>query len=687
MAVPEGDSGAIAAPAVGARVLLFGKHLATVRYVGAVDGQAGQWVGIEYDDPSAGGKHDGSHAGRRYFSTSQPTAGSLVKLPKFLEAADLGRSLVAAARERYGGGNGDSGTDGGDDNGQAVSSTQQQGRKLRQQLYLPSSSGSRKIAVEVVAPAAGPAAAARRQSAGDSGVAAALVAHGISSVVRQGPHVCHSALSRGLVRTPTALTPTAAPQWPLPICSATALLTETSACCLVIPPSPQGDAEALRKALPSLTELDLSDNLIPSWSFVAELAHALPELRTLNLSGNRLALPGMPGGPAAWELPQAESGSGHSGAMGRVPASLAPPSVASLAGLRCLVLNSCRVSWPQAVALGQQLPNLQELHLCSNGIASLALPAEGLQGAAQGPAGEQAAATAGSEQAAAAAGSKQQAAGSGQAAATAGSGQTEGAAGSEQAGGAAGSGQAADTRPDGPTGALLAAAFPRLHLLDLDDNELSSWADLAPLGALPTLRTLALSGTRLAAVAYTGGGLCTLGRHLRTERSTRQLGDTSTCWSCTCTSPRNPGSPRSDVRRRRPCRLPCAAQPSAGRLPPWRLGLGRPTGPLPRPGGGPTVGQPADSGRARRDAVPVHRTRQVWGATRAAGLAGLCGTLSYGAPPPGLRRSFRRLGSCASLAAASSTCEPGGAAIACPAPTPAHTPVTAATTTASLPRP
>ncbi len=50
---------------VGAR-LQIGRDRATVRYVGPVDGQVGQWVGLEWDDP-ARGKHDGSTGGKQYF--------------------------------------------------------------------------------------------------------------------------------------------------------------------------------------------------------------------------------------------------------------------------------------------------------------------------------------------------------------------------------------------------------------------------------------------------------------------------------------------------------------------------------------------------------------------------------------------------------------------------------------------
>ena len=40
------------------------KQKATLRFVGEIEGQAGTWVGLEWDD-SARGRHDGSHLGKR----------------------------------------------------------------------------------------------------------------------------------------------------------------------------------------------------------------------------------------------------------------------------------------------------------------------------------------------------------------------------------------------------------------------------------------------------------------------------------------------------------------------------------------------------------------------------------------------------------------------------------------------
>ncbi|KXZ40843.1 hypothetical protein GPECTOR_1952g995 [Gonium pectorale] len=49
-----------------------------------------------------------------------------------------------------------------------------------------------------------------------------------------------------------------------------------------------GDPTALAAALPRLTGLDLTSNLVASWGVVEQLAGALPWLAVLNLSENRL---------------------------------------------------------------------------------------------------------------------------------------------------------------------------------------------------------------------------------------------------------------------------------------------------------------------------------------------------------------------------------------------------------------
>lgn len=46
--------------------LSYDGALCTVRYIGAVEGTSGSWLGVEWDDPTRG-KHDGQHKGVRYF--------------------------------------------------------------------------------------------------------------------------------------------------------------------------------------------------------------------------------------------------------------------------------------------------------------------------------------------------------------------------------------------------------------------------------------------------------------------------------------------------------------------------------------------------------------------------------------------------------------------------------------------
>ena len=69
---------------------------ATVRFVGAVEGTAGPWVGVEWDD-AARGRHDGSHGGVRYFQTAsgQPKCASFVRPKKLSGGRGLGQAIRA----------------------------------------------------------------------------------------------------------------------------------------------------------------------------------------------------------------------------------------------------------------------------------------------------------------------------------------------------------------------------------------------------------------------------------------------------------------------------------------------------------------------------------------------------------------------------------------------------------------
>ncbi|RAL12452.1 putative tubulin-specific chaperone [Aspergillus homomorphus CBS 101889] len=85
-------------PVVGQRRSYAG-DLCTVRYVGAVEGTTGEWLGVEWDDPTRG-KHSGEHKGVRYFTCQRqhPTAGSFVRPSR---PADKPRGFVEALREKY----------------------------------------------------------------------------------------------------------------------------------------------------------------------------------------------------------------------------------------------------------------------------------------------------------------------------------------------------------------------------------------------------------------------------------------------------------------------------------------------------------------------------------------------------------------------------------------------------------
>ncbi|KAF7589672.1 hypothetical protein BBP40_003964 [Aspergillus hancockii] len=77
----------------------YNSNLCTVRYAGKVEGTTGEWLGVEWDDPTRG-KHSGEHQGVRYFTckSKHPTAGSFVRPSR---ATDKPRGFLEALREKY----------------------------------------------------------------------------------------------------------------------------------------------------------------------------------------------------------------------------------------------------------------------------------------------------------------------------------------------------------------------------------------------------------------------------------------------------------------------------------------------------------------------------------------------------------------------------------------------------------
>ncbi|KAK1074641.1 hypothetical protein LTR74_000884 [Friedmanniomyces endolithicus] len=82
----------------GQRLSLKGQLL-TVRHVGPVDGKAGEWLGVEWDDITRG-KHNGVHDGKKYFDcrSNSPACASFLR-PK--QPWDEHRTFLEALREKY----------------------------------------------------------------------------------------------------------------------------------------------------------------------------------------------------------------------------------------------------------------------------------------------------------------------------------------------------------------------------------------------------------------------------------------------------------------------------------------------------------------------------------------------------------------------------------------------------------
>ena len=68
-------------------------------YIGPVDQQEGQWVGLQWDT-AARGKHDGEVGGRRYFRGGAGAC-SFVRQTKFRQLASQPTSIAAALKARY----------------------------------------------------------------------------------------------------------------------------------------------------------------------------------------------------------------------------------------------------------------------------------------------------------------------------------------------------------------------------------------------------------------------------------------------------------------------------------------------------------------------------------------------------------------------------------------------------------
>eukprot|EP00118_Oscarella_pearsei_P017133 m.169026 g.169026 ORF g.169026 m.169026 type:complete len:250 (+) comp38969_c0_seq67:594-1343(+) len=100
--------------------------------------------------------------------------------------------------------------------------------------------------------------------------------------------------------------------------------------------------------IPNVTALDLSKNLISSWSAVACIVSQLPQLRSLNLSGN--SIQSFQSDDECQEFSQ----------------------------VKVLFLNGMQLSWQEVAAILKVFPLAEEVHLCWNAITTIRINQESM---------------------------------------------------------------------------------------------------------------------------------------------------------------------------------------------------------------------------------------------------------------------------------------------------------------------
>ncbi|KAI8922873.1 hypothetical protein BC831DRAFT_474025 [Entophlyctis helioformis] len=280
---------------VGRRIDVDG-HTATVRYHGAIAGKPGSWLGVEWDDPQRG-RHSGTFAGVAYFSARCPGAGSFVAASK--PGIDPGRSFLAALHEKY------------LDGAPTADST----------LVLGSSDGA--VTVETVGWDKIRRKQSRLESLREVGLAGMRIA--VAAAASDMPDV--SDVSDRDTKTDANANADAVGRQIARLCA-------------------------------SMVDLDLSRNLLASWSDLARLAHYLPRVETLRLSANRMALPSAVSSDGAVHQAALEP----AGAFSRV---------------RQVTLMSTMMSWPEIQCIEPWFTALEELHVGFNHIASIPAPVTG----------------------------------------------------------------------------------------------------------------------------------------------------------------------------------------------------------------------------------------------------------------------------------------------------------------------
>jgi hypothetical protein len=329
MGVPEYAS-------LGRRIETRDGARATVRYVGSVDGQDGEWVGVEWDDPSRG-KHDGSHDGKRYFECAATDLEPGALPASFVRAHKIRPSVTfaAAIRAKYLDGKGaiakvpktrgddaDADADADDGDGEAYVQSSN-GQKIEIELCLKKDDPVAALAAldRVYLPDAAVATAGAPGEASECGLVAARVRlmDLSGNLMRDWPAVArfgeefpkieelnlnhvrldwHSVL--GCKQTPFANLRVlslngSGCDWASAraVAAATPSLRELSLARCGVRSLGGADASASasgyesEKALAGLEALNLEGNCLAEWSEVETLA-ALPNLARLHLGGNRL---------------------------------------------------------------------------------------------------------------------------------------------------------------------------------------------------------------------------------------------------------------------------------------------------------------------------------------------------------------------------------------------------------------
>ncbi|PYI12467.1 putative tubulin-specific chaperone [Aspergillus sclerotiicarbonarius CBS 121057] len=255
----------------------YAGDLCTVRYVGTVEGTSGEWLGVEWDDPTRG-KHSGEHRGVRYFTckSKHPTAGSFVRPSR---PADKPRGFLEALREKYA-----------SEPLEEELARQDQGENATGDALHKPIEISGKVVEEV----------------------------GFDKIRKQLARLqeLKIVLLDGL-RVANVLGHDAAAE-------------EIESACTEI-----------EQTCPQITELDLSQNLLTSWSGVARICERLKLLKRLKLIGNRL-------GPLEEGL--------------------------KFEGITALHIDETLLTWEEISALTHQFPVLASLSTSANQISVLTTP-------------------------------------------------------------------------------------------------------------------------------------------------------------------------------------------------------------------------------------------------------------------------------------------------------------------------